>query len=165
MRDGVIADFTVTENLMLVDYDSESFATKGFLKLRAFQQRCAELVNNFAVKTATLESKTRQLSGGNIQKLVIAREFSSGADTLVVAQPTRGVDIGASEYIHEQLLLRRRNGSAILLISEDLDEVIALSDRILVILGGRIVGEVSRQDVNVQQLGLWMSGVHDQVSA
>ena len=165
MRDGVIADFTVTENLMLVDYDSESFATKGFLKLRAFQQRCAELVKNFAVKTATLESKTRQLSGGNIQKLVIAREFSSGADTLVVAQPTPGVDIGAAEYIHEQLLLRRRNGSPILLISEDLDEVIALSDRILVILGGRIVGEVSRQDVNVQQLGLWMSGVHDQVSA
>ena len=106
-----------------------------------------------------------KVKGGNIQKLVIAREFSSGADTLVVAQPTRGVDIGASEYIHEQLLLRRRNGSAILLISEDLDEVIALSDRILVILGGRIVGEVSRQDVNVQQLGLWMSGVHDQVSA
>ncbi len=158
MRDGVIGEFSVTENLMLVDYRARAYAKKGFLKLSAIQTRCAELVKNFTVKTPALDTTSRKLSGGNIQKLVIAREFSSGADVLVVAQPTRGVDIGASEYIHAQLLSRRSAGSAVLLISEDLDEVIALSDRIIVLFRGAIVGEVARRDANLQTLGMWMIG-------
>ena len=101
----------------------------------------------------------RSLSGGNIQKVVIAREFSCDAKVLVVAQPTRGVDIGAAEYIHERLLEQRSNGAAILVISEDLDEVMQLSDRIIVLLEGRIMGELSRADATVNALGLLMSGI------
>jgi ABC-type uncharacterized transport system ATPase subunit len=90
---------------------------------------------------------------------VIAREFSSSSDALVVAQPTRGVDIGAAEYIHERLLEQRSNGAAILLISEDLDEVMQLSDRIIVVLEGEIMGEVARSDATVNGIGLLMTGV------
>ena len=99
------------------------------------------------------------MSGGNIQKVVIAREFSCDADVLVVAQPTRGVDIGAAEYIHERLLQQRAAGAAILMISEDLDEVMELSDRIIVLLEGEIMGEVARTDFNINDIGLLMSGV------
>ena len=106
-----------------------------------------------------MHTPTRHLSGGNIQKVVIAREFSSSSDALVVAQPTRGVDIGAAEYIHERLLEQRSSGSAILLISEDLDEIMQLSDRIIVVLEGEIMGEVSRADATVKGIGLLMAGV------
>ena len=108
---------------------------------------------------ASVDTPTRHLSGGNIQKVVIAREFTSDASVLVVAQPTRGVDIGAAEYIHERLLEQRAAGAAILLISEDLDEVMQLSDRIIVLLEGRIMGAVARADASVNDIGLLMSGV------
>ena len=100
----------------------------------------------------------KSLSGGNIQKLVLARELSRGPGVLIAAQPTRGVDIGATEYIHQRLLEERDHGTAILLISEDLDEIRALSDRILVMYEGQIAGEVENVDVDVEQLGLLMTG-------
>jgi simple sugar transport system ATP-binding protein len=111
------------------------------------------------VRTPTLDTSARHLSGGNIQKLVVAREFSCDADVLVVAQPTRGLDIGAAEYIHERLLEQRREMAAILLISEDLDEVLALSDRVVVMYEGRVMGDIPRADVDRDQVGLLMSGV------
>ena len=100
----------------------------------------------------------KSLSGGNIQKLVLARELSRDPGVLIAAQPTRGVDIGATEYIHQRLLQERDNGTAILLISEDLDEIRALSDRIAVMYEGRIVGEVENVDVDIEHLGLLMTG-------
>jgi simple sugar transport system ATP-binding protein len=159
MRDGAIGEFTVAENLMLVDYDKVPYTRAGMLQRDAIAQRCAGLVDRYSVKTPTLETPTRNLSGGNIQKVVIAREFSAGANVLVVAQPTRGVDIGAAEYIHEQLLIQREAGAAILLISEDLDEVMAMSDRILVLLEGELTGEVPRSEADVARIGLLMTGV------
>lgn len=159
MRDGAIGDLTVAENLMLIDYRHSPFARRGLLRPAAIGQRCRELVERYAVKTPDLETPIRHLSGGNIQKVVIAREFSGEAAVLVVAQPTRGVDIGASEYIHDQLLAQRRAGAAILLISEDLDEVMQLSDRIVVLLEGRVTGEVARGAFDRSTLGLLMSGV------
>ena len=111
------------------------------------------------MKTPDIDTPTRTLSGGNIQKVVIAREFSSDATAFVVAQPTRGVDIGAAEYIHERLLEQRTNGAAILLISEDLDEVMQLSDRIIVLLEGEVMGELTRDEFDVNTIGLLMSGV------
>ena len=161
MRDGAIGEFTVSENLMLVDYLKEPYAKRGLLRFPAIRERCADLVSRYTVKTPDIHTPTRNLSGGNIQKVVIAREFSCDAEVLVVAQPTRGVDIGAAEYIHERLLDQRRNGAAILLISEDLDEVMQLSDRIVVLLEGEVMGELSRDDFDVQAIGLLMSGVRD----
>ena len=159
MRDGAVGDFTVAENLMLVDYDRSPFVRGGLLNRSKIVERCSELVRNYRVKTPDIDTPTRSLSGGNIQKVVIAREFSSDATAFVVAQPTRGVDIGAAEYIHERLLEQRSNGAAILLISEDLDEVMQLSDRIVVLLEGEIMGELQRDEFDVNTLGLLMSGV------
>ena len=159
MKDGAIGDFTVAENLMLVDFHRAPFARRGLLNRGAILEHCRALVNRFRVKTPTVDTPTRNLSGGNIQKVVIAREFSAGADVLVIAQPTRGVDIGAAEYIHEQLLDQRVKGAAILLISEDLDEVVQMSDRIVVILEGEIMGEVAGATADVREIGLLMSGV------
>jgi simple sugar transport system ATP-binding protein len=159
MVDGAIGEFTVAENLLLVDYDQEPYAKRGILNRDAIANWCSKLVSNYRVKTPDIHTPTRHLSGGNIQKVVIAREFTCDAAVLVVAQPTRGVDIGAAEYIHERLLEQRLNGAAILLISEDLDEVLELSDRIIVLLEGQIMGEVLRQDADPQSIGLLMSGV------
>ncbi|MCP3992269.1 MAG: ABC transporter ATP-binding protein [Actinomycetia bacterium] len=161
MRDGAIAQFTVAENLMLVDFGQEPFSRRGLLNQSAIEEHCDQLVADYQVKTPTLDTPTGNLSGGNIQKVVIAREFSQDSDVLVVAQPTRGVDIGAAEYIHERLLEQRRNGAAILLISEDLDEIIQLSDRIIVLLEGVVMGEIPRSEANPQAIGLLMSGVQE----
>jgi simple sugar transport system ATP-binding protein len=159
MRDGTVGDFTVAENLMLVDYLHDPYTRHGLLNRNAIAERCSGLVIGYNVKTPTIDTPLRHLSGGNIQKVVIAREFTCDASVLVVAQPTRGVDIGAAEYIHERLLEQRANGAAILLVSEDLDEVMQLSDRIIVLLEGRIMGEVARADATVNEVGLLMSGV------
>ena len=159
MRDGAIGEFSVAENLMLVAYDQPPYTRHGILNRSAITDHCHDLVDRYGVKTPSVDTPTRHLSGGNIQKVVIAREFTSDASVLVVAQPTRGVDIGAAEYIHERLLEQRAAGAAILLISEDLDEVMQLSDRIIVLLEGKIMGEVDRAEATVNGVGLLMSGV------
>ncbi|MCP3853648.1 MAG: ABC transporter ATP-binding protein [Actinomycetia bacterium] len=159
MVDGAIGEFSVAENLMLVDYANPPYSRNGLLQSDAIEERCSDLVDLYSVKTPTLDTPTRHLSGGNIQKVVIAREFSCDAEVLVVAQPTRGVDIGAAEYIHERLLEQRRKGAAILLISEDLDEVRQLSDRIVVLFEGSAMGVLDRADASVERLGLLMTGV------
>jgi simple sugar transport system ATP-binding protein len=166
MRHGVVADLTVAENLMLLHYDQRPYSRLGLIRWAAVRERCSRLIERYSVKTPSLETLSRHLSGGNIQKLVIAREFSSEAGVLIVAQPTRGVDIGAAEYIHDQLLERRAAGAAILLISEDLDEILSLSDRVAVMLEGRIVGEVERDPSRDDRfdrdaIGLLMSGASD----
>ncbi len=161
MVEGAIGDFTVAENLLLVDYHQPPYTRRGLLNRSAISSWCNRLVENYRVKTPDIETPTKNLSGGNIQKVVIAREFTCDAEVLVVAQPTRGVDIGAAEYIHERLLEQREAGAAILLISEDLDEVIQLSDRVVVVLEGQIMGEVDRADATPRSIGLLMSGVRD----
>ena len=142
MRDGVIAAFTVADNLMLVDNAAPQFHGGGSSALARIRRRCAELVEAFGVKTPGLDTPTRNLSGGNIQKLILARELSARPRVLLVSQPTRGVDLGAAQYIHTRLMEQRDAGTAILIVSEDLDEVLSLSDRILVMYEGEIVGEV-----------------------
>ena len=165
MKYGSIGDFTVAENLVLVDYDQPPYARGGLLSLRTIESRSEQLVSDYSIRTPSTETLTRKLSGGNIQKVVIAREFSGDVDMLLVAQPTRGIDIGAAEYIHEQLLNQRSQGRAILLISEDLDEVMALSDRLVVMYEGSVMGRVSREEATIEQVGLLMSGVGDPENA
>ena len=118
-----------------------------------------KLITEFAVKTPSLDTPIKNLSGGNIQKAIMARELAREPQVLIAAQPSRGVDIGATEYIHQRLMQQRAAGKAVLLISEDLDEVLALSDRVAVIYEGQIIGVVKRFEATVEQLGLMMAGV------
>jgi simple sugar transport system ATP-binding protein len=159
MRDGAIREFTVQENLFLHDHVSPQYTRGIFMDFGKMASRARELVDRFNVKTPRLETPLKNLSGGNIQKLILARELSREPKVLIAAQPTRGVDIGATEYIHHRLLEQRDAGMAILLISEDLDEIQEMSDRIAVMYEGQIVGIVDRGTATLEQLGLLMAGV------
>ena len=159
MREGVVGGFSVSENLMLLNRGEPEFARFGFMRFGAIREHCRRLVDRFAVKTPSIETPTHNLSGGNIQKLILARELSSRPKVILAAQPTRGVDIGAAEYIHEQLAQQKANGCATLLISEDLDEVLALADRIGVIYEGRLMDVLPADTATPQELGLLMAGV------
>jgi general nucleoside transport system ATP-binding protein len=158
MHDGVIKDFSVSDNVILQDHIHPPYSNGLFLDFKAIESKSEELVKNYRVKTPSLDTPVKNLSGGNIQKLILARELDRKPRVLIAAQPTRGVDIGATEYIHAQLLTQRSEGLATLLISEDLDEVKALSDRILVMYGGESMGIVNADEVTIEQLGLMMAG-------
>jgi simple sugar transport system ATP-binding protein len=158
MHDGVIKDFTVAENLILQDHIRPPYSQGIFLNFKQIAQHAGEMIRSFNVKTPGPETPLKNLSGGNIQKLILARELARQPRVLIAAQPTRGVDIGATEYIHNQLLQQRAAGLATLLISEDLDEIRALSDRIMVMFGGEIMGIVDNEQTTVEELGLMMAG-------
>jgi len=121
-------------------------------------QHAAQLVQQFSIQTPSVRTRSGTLSGGNAQKVVLARELARGTDIILAAQPTRGLDIGAMDYVHAQLMAQRDGGAAILLISTELDEILRLSDRIAVLYEGNIMGIVDADAVTVQQLGLWMAG-------
>jgi simple sugar transport system ATP-binding protein len=159
MRDGAIREFSVQENLFLHEHTSPEYTHGIFLDFTKMAAHARDLIGQFAVKTPGLDTPIKNLSGGNIQKAIMARELSRHPKVLIAAQPTRGVDIGATEYIHQRLLEQRAAGTAILLISEDLDEIRSLSDRIAVIYEGRIVGVVERNQATVEQIGLMMAGI------
>lgn len=158
MHDGVIKDFTVAENFILQDHIRSPYSKGVFLDFNLIENRSQQLIDAYNVKTPNQATLVKNLSGGNIQKLILARELARRPRFLIAAQPTRGVDIGASEYIHAQLLLQRSEGLATLLISEDLDEVKAMSDRIMVMFGGKVMGTVNSEDVTIEELGLMMAG-------
>jgi len=162
MRDGMIRDFTVAENLILREHYQQPYSKAGFLDLKAIEIHSDRLIENYNVKTPSQETLVKSLSGGNIQKLVLARELSRKPRVLVAAQPTRGLDIGATEYVHQQLIKQRKEGIATLLISEDLDEILALSDRIAVIYEGEIMAIVTREEATPEKLGLLMAGVREE---
>ncbi len=159
MRDGVVAGFSVAENLLLIDNAHRPYSRFGFLQSRVIRKHCDELVEEFDVKTPGLEAPVSNLSGGNIQKLILARELSARPQVLLVAQPIRGVDVGAARYIHERLVAQRDSGTAILVISEDLDEVLSISDRVLVMYEGEIIAEADPRASTREALGLMMAGV------
>ncbi|MCB0031294.1 MAG: ATP-binding cassette domain-containing protein, partial [Anaerolineales bacterium] len=146
MHDGVVKDFTVAENLILQDHRWTPFSRNTFLNFKAIGDHAGRMIDSFRIKTPSQETPVKNLSGGNIQKLVMARELARQPRVLIAAQPTRGVDIGAIEYIHSQLLKQRSEGLATLLISEDLDEIRNLSDRIVVMFGGEIMGIVNNDE-------------------
>jgi ABC-type uncharacterized transport system ATPase subunit len=158
MRDGVIKNFTVAENMILREHHKEPFSHFGFLNSREISSHTDKLISQFQVKTPSQATLAKNLSGGNIQKLVLAREISRTPRLIIAAQPTRGLDIGATEYVREQLLEQRKKGTAVMLISEDLDEILALSDRIAVIYEGRIMDILSRKNSTRERIGLLMAG-------
>lgn len=159
MRDGMIANFSVAENLILREHKQPIFSSNGFLKLKDISTHTDCLIEQFKVKTPSQKTLAKSLSGGNIQKIVLARELSRKPRAIIAAQPTRGLDIGAAEYVREQLLEQRSDGTAVLLISEDLDEIFALSDRIAVIYEGKIMDILDRDEATREKVGLLMAGV------
>ncbi len=158
--EGLVLDFTVADNLVLKRYNQPPFTRSGVLRPGAILEYAARVIKTFDVRTRSVSSKTSELSGGNQQKVVLGREIDQDPVVLIAAQPTRGLDVGATEYIHSALLAQRQRGVAILLISTELEEIMALSDRIAVIYEGRIVGELSGDRANIQKIGLLMAGVH-----
>lgn len=149
---------SIEDNLILGYHDEPQFLKQGLLQKKNIQSYAEEAVGEYMIKTPNAREFVSSLSGGNQQKVVIARVFKQNPDVLIVAQPTRGVDVGAMEYIHHQLLRLRDEGKAILLISADLDEVRSLSDRIAVIYDGRIVSVQQAEDTDELSLGLLMTG-------
>jgi len=164
MRDGMIRDFTVAENMILREHQKKPYSRYGFLNLREVSRHSKQLISKFQIKTPSQDTLAKNLSGGNIQKVVLARELSRAPRVIVAAQPTRGLDIGATEQVREQLLLQRREGVAVLLISEDLDEILALADRIAVIYEGQIMDIIPREDATPEKLGLLMAGIHPEAA-
>jgi ABC-type uncharacterized transport system ATPase subunit len=158
-RDGVVKELSVEENIMLEEHGHPPFAQGIFLNFSKIAEHTRQLIHDFEIKTPSRQTPLRNLSGGNIQKLIMARELSRNPGVLIASQPTRGVDIGSTEYIHQRLIAQRSKGTATLLISEDLDEVRNLSDRIAVMYEGRVIGVLNREEASVESLGLMMAGV------
>jgi len=156
--DGLISSFSIVENLILDVHDLSPVANKGRLDSAFIQKNATKLVKEFDIRTQSIFDTASSLSGGNKQKVVLARELSREVKLVVASQPTRGLDVGSIEFVYEKLLSERSANRAILLISSELDEVLELADRIAVIYKGEIVGEVS-PDVSREKLGLMMAGI------
>lgn len=160
MYNGVAVDMSVMENLVITDIDkyTNKYRLVNFHKLT---EHCEELRKKFLIKSSSINQHVRNLSGGNIQKVVVAREFSQQANIIILHEPTRGVDVGAESFIHHQVLDMREQGCGILLVSSDLSELIALSDRILVMYKGEIVASLdnSNEKVDENELGMYMLGL------
>ena len=156
LHTGVAPSLSIASNVALKSYRSD--ATGPFLRLRRIRDRAVAMIGRYGVKAPGPETPVRQLSGGNLQKVVLAREFSSEPRVLVAAAPTRGLDVGAIETVHGYLREAATGQVAVLLLSEDLDEVLTLSDRIAVMFEGAIVGEVEAESATVEEIGLLMAG-------
>lgn len=159
IHQGLMMDFRISENLILGRQRSERFGRRGWLNQKGIGEFADDSFAAFEIAAPSPAHVTRVLSGGNLQKIVMARELAGQPRLLVVHQPTRGLDIGATEYVRRRLVEERDRGAAILLISEDLDELLNLSSRIAVMFDGRIVGEVDRRDATIDRIGMWMAGV------
>ncbi len=156
---GLILDYTLQQNLVLQSYYQPQFHNKGFIKFAAVEAYAEKMSERYDIRsTEGPDSMVRSMSGGNQQKAILARELDRNADLIIAVQPVRGLDVGAIEYIHAQLLAQRDAGKAVLLVSFELDEVMNLSDRILVMYEGEIVGELNPAETDTRELGLYMAG-------
>jgi len=163
---GSASAATIMETAIMAHYKKPGLSRKGVLDMQALKKFANGIVNEFSVKTDGIQLRTSSLSGGNAQKLIAAREITQRTPLLLACEPTRGVDIGAMEFIHDRLIQKRTEGDAVLLISSELTEIMELSDRIYVMYGGRIHGEFTRGNVREEELGLLMvgGGHHEKLS-
>ena len=158
-KHGLVLDYTLGENLVLQEYFTPEFQKNGFLKFKKIEEYAKKLIEKYDIRSGQGSiTSARSMSGGNQQKAIIAREIDKNPDILIAVQPTRGLDVGAIEFIHKQIIEQRDNGKAVLLISLELDEVMNLSDRILVIYEGELVADLDPKAVTIQELGLYMAG-------
>jgi simple sugar transport system ATP-binding protein len=158
IKDGLVATFSIAENLVLNTYDSPPFAHGPVMDPGTVRSVAVERAKEFDIRTPSVDVEVRTLSGGNQQKVIIARELSRPIRLLIASQPTRGLDVGSIEYVHRRIVEARDQGAAVLIVSSELDEVMALADRILVMFRGRIVGE-RPADADRDEIGLLMAGV------
>jgi simple sugar transport system ATP-binding protein len=157
-RTGLILDFDIGENLILKRHDRAPFCRHGAMDFTAVERHGADLLERFDVRARSVRARVRTLSGGNQQKVVLAREVAGNPDVLVAMQPTRGLDVGATEYVQRSLLAQRARGAAILYVSTELEEVLGLSDRIAVLAQGEIVDIVDAATTTRDQVGMLMAG-------
>lgn len=157
-RSGLVLDFTVYENMVLDAYYDPPFSSYTVLDWEAIKDVASDLVEEYDVRTPSIDVPLSNLSGGNQQKVIVAREFSRDVKLVIASQPTRGIDVGSIEYIHARIVQERDEGAAVLIVSSELDEVMALSDRILVMYEGRIAGEFDPKETDTTQIGLAMLG-------
>lgn len=156
---GLVLDYTLKENLILQSYFTKKFQKFGFLKFKAIREYAKKLIEKFDVRCGQgEESIARDMSGGNQQKAIIARELDKNPELVIAVQPVRGLDVGAIEYIHKQIIAERDNKKAILLVSLELEEVLNLSDRVLIMYEGEIVANINPKEVSINEIGLYMSG-------
>lgn len=155
---GLVLDFPVAENIVLQTYYQKPFSKNKVLNFKDIYRKAQELIDEYDVRTPSVYTKARSLSGGNQQKAIISREIDRSPDLLIAAQPTRGLDVGAIEFIHNKLVQERDKGKAVLLVSFELDEVLDVSDRIAVMFDGKVVANVKPEETNEQELGLLMAG-------
>jgi ABC-type uncharacterized transport system ATPase subunit len=158
LNTGLILEYSIAENLILDRWYSRPYSGKIFLNKREMKRFAEEIVTNFDVRTPSLDIQVRHLSGGNLQKIVLGRELSKEHKLLIAHNPTRGLDVGAAEYVHKQLFKQKDSGVGVLLLSLDLDEILLVSDRIAVIYGGRIMGVFDRATADVDKIGPLMGG-------
>lgn len=158
-KHGLVLEFSVSDNLILQNFAEEENAKHGFLKKKQIAERAKGLIEKFDIRPRNSENKPAgHLSGGNQQKVIIAREVTNNKDLLIAVNPTRGLDVGAIEYVHKYIVEQRNKNKAVLLVSFELDEIMSLSDRINVIFDGHITGEVAGKDADENSLGLMMAG-------
>lgn len=158
---GMVDGYSIADNLVLNSYYQPPFAHGLTINQRAIREHAVRLVDLFDVRTPTVETTSGSLSGGNQQKMVVAREFSRPIKLLIAAQPTRGIDVGSIEFIHNQIVAKRDAGVAVLLVSSELDEILALADRIVVMYKGAVIGIVPRAEATREGVGLLMAGVKE----
>ena len=161
-RSGLVGDFSVAENMVLTSYYAEPYSKGISMKWSVARDHSVDLVEQYDVRTPSIDTPAGTLSGGNQQKVIVARELSRELKLVIASQPTRGVDVGSIEYIHAQVVKARDEGAAVLLVSTELDEVMALSDRILVMFRGGIVANLTRHETTHSEVGLYMAGAKEQ---
>ncbi|MDD4503001.1 MAG: ATP-binding cassette domain-containing protein, partial [Clostridia bacterium] len=164
---GLVLEYSMAYNLILQSYFMERFQKYSFLKKKNIYSYSDSLIGKFDIRSGQgSQTVTRSMSGGNQQKVILAREIDKNPSIMIAVQPARGLDVGATEFIHKQLVAQRDAGKGVLLISLELEEVMNLSDRILVIYEGELVGELDPKKVTIQELGLYMAGAkRDEVKA
>jgi simple sugar transport system ATP-binding protein len=155
---GLAPPASVADNLLMGFQRQAAISYRGLLSWQGIGQRASRLIQQYAIKVARPTEAATNLSGGNLQKVVVAREFSHQGRLLIAEQPTRGIDVGSIEFIHQHLLAYRTKGNAILLVSAELSDIMSLADRILVMFEGRIVGELAASEATEAKLGLLMAG-------
>ncbi|MBR7189160.1 MAG: heme ABC transporter ATP-binding protein, partial [Clostridia bacterium] len=158
-KHGLVLDYTLEDDIVLQRYFEPEFNNRGFLRRRNIRGYADRLIEQYDIRSGQGPiTMARSMSGGNQQKAIIAREIDKDPSLLVAVQPTRGLDVGAIEYIHKQIVEQRNQGKAVLLVSLEMDEVLDVSDRILVMYEGEIVGELDPKKTNPEEIGLFMAG-------
>jgi general nucleoside transport system ATP-binding protein len=158
-KNGIVGGFPVKDNMVLQTYYIGPFSVGILSNDKAINENAEKLVKQYDVRTPNIFVSVNKLSGGNQQKVIVAREFERPSKLLIVAQPTRGLDVGSIEFIHKQIIRMRDAGTAVLLVSTELDEILSLSDRVAVMFSGKIIDVLPIQEANRETVGLLMAGI------